>query len=476
MTTPPEPTGQSERDHWQLVLATSEVGVWELDIQSGAAWRNLRHDQIFGYRELQPSWTYDMFLGHVLAADRTRVDGYYRDAIDNRCDWAFECRIRRPNGEIRWISVKGRPLTSPAGNCTKLIGHVLDITDTKRTEEHLRLISGELNHRVRNMLTMVKALVQVTADNAADVRSFAQAMEDRLAALSRAQDMLQPQQGAAIRVVDIIRNELAVAQDVGGRVRIQLEGVPALDRTAAERFALVVHELMTNAIKHGALSHPGGQVLIEGVAAERDRMRLEWREVAGRPVSPPTRKGFGSLLLDRALGDRGDVSLDFRHDGLVCVINLVTVGAEGVPNTPKLLPEPPVRDAGTDLEDACVLVLEDEPLISMSYESMLEKWKVQVVGPFTSCGAALAAIESPGQQVHAAILDVNLGGETSDAVATRLIQIGVPFVFTTGYGGDAGLNGRYPGIPVLTKPAMPEDLEHALHQLLSEARVAGEVS
>ncbi len=234
MTESYTPTTQSSQGHWQLMLATGDIGVWELDIQTGEAWRNRRHDEIFGYRELLPVWTYKMFLDHVVKEDRAEVDRYYSQALTGRRDWTFECRIRRVDGEIRWIRASGRPICRATGEVTQLIGHVLDITDTKRTEEHLRLVTAELNHRVRNMLTMVKALVQISATHTTDVDTFAQAMEDRLGALSRAQDLLQPQKGPAIPVAEIIRTELAIFAGVGERVQMRLQVPIAVDRVAAE--------------------------------------------------------------------------------------------------------------------------------------------------------------------------------------------------------------------------------------------------
>ncbi len=234
---------------------------------------------------------------------------------------------------------------------------------------------------------------------------------------------------------------------------------------------MVVHELMTNAVKHGALSSAGGRVLISSARLDSEHVRLEWHELTSAPVATPTRSGFGSMLLERAMGDRGQVSLDFRPGGLVCLIDLVASDVTLDLEVPASAAAP-ARRIKIDLRGARVLVLEDEPLISMSYESMLAKWEVEVVGPFTSCAQALAAIGASDRPVDVAILDVNLGKESSDAVASRLQQIGVPFLFTTGYGGDAGLETRYAGVQVLTKPAMPEDLELALKQLLADARVA----
>jgi len=121
-----------------LALAVGELGAWRLDLATGKTWRSLRYDQIFGYPTLLPEWTYEMFLSHVLAEDRGAVAESYGNALSNKTDWDFTCRIRREDGEVRWIWARGKPELNKRHEPVALVGLVQDITARKHAEETLR--------------------------------------------------------------------------------------------------------------------------------------------------------------------------------------------------------------------------------------------------------------------------------------------------------------------------------------------------
>ena len=124
-----------ERLHF--ALETNHTGAWDLDLVDHTAFRSLEHDRIFGYKELLPEWTYEMFLQHVEPEDCAEVDAKFREASATNGDWAFDCRIRRTDGEIRWIWAAGRHRTDMSGH-RRVVGIVQDITGRKRAEENLR--------------------------------------------------------------------------------------------------------------------------------------------------------------------------------------------------------------------------------------------------------------------------------------------------------------------------------------------------
>jgi PAS domain S-box-containing protein len=127
-----------DEERLRYALETSHTGAWDLNLVDHTAFRSLEHDRIFGYTEQLPQWTYEMFLEHVLPEDRTEVDTKFRHAAAAQSDWSFECRIRRTDGEIRWIWAAGRHCADTAGGLRRMTGIVQDITEHKRAEEELR--------------------------------------------------------------------------------------------------------------------------------------------------------------------------------------------------------------------------------------------------------------------------------------------------------------------------------------------------
>ncbi|MBE0649908.1 MAG: PAS domain S-box protein, partial [Bacteroidales bacterium] len=143
----------------KMALETNQSGVWDLNLLDHTAHRSLIHDQIFGYKTLLPSWTFEMFLEHVLPEDRQYVHRIFNEAVEAQTNWNFECRIRRADGELRWILANGGHELNSEGKSVRITGIVQDITERKQVEENLR-ISEE---RFRNLISTVK-LLTVTLD------------------------------------------------------------------------------------------------------------------------------------------------------------------------------------------------------------------------------------------------------------------------------------------------------------------------
>ncbi|MCC5625075.1 PAS domain S-box protein [Nostoc sp. CHAB 5715] len=129
---------RQSNERLKFALQTAELGDWDIDLSNQTAHRSLRHDQIFGYESLLPEWTYNMFLEHVLPEDRPLVDAKFQTALINQDTWDFECRIRRVDGELRWIWARGHTYHNAQGKAVRMLGLIADISDRKLAEAALR--------------------------------------------------------------------------------------------------------------------------------------------------------------------------------------------------------------------------------------------------------------------------------------------------------------------------------------------------
>lgn len=316
-----QPFENRSADHLRLVLDATQIGIWELDLNSGLAVRNETHDRIFGYEEPLVQWSYERFLEHVVPSDRARVDRLQKTAIEENREWAFECQVKTASGEFRWIKAAGRPLRDADGNVARLIGHVIDVTEVKQNEARLRLLTEELNHRVRNMLSMVRSMVKMTARTTSDMPAFIEALEGRVRALTRSHELVMGEFSASRMPSEILRAELTAFRGLEDQIHISLKDEKALSASAAQGLTLVFHELLTNAIKHGALAVEDGRVEV-GIASRENTTRIRWLERGGPPLPKHRGTGFGSRLISSALAADGTTEQIFRAEGLECLITL----------------------------------------------------------------------------------------------------------------------------------------------------------
>ena len=202
------------------------------------------------------------------------------------------------------------------------VGRVLE---RKRTEEHQRLLLNELNHRVKNTLAVIQSIASQTFRGDAATPEARTAFESRLSAFAAANDLLTRRNWKEASLHQVIE-EAGVGCGAGqGRIGIEGEDVMLAPRTAVS-IAMALHELCTNAVKHGALSNDAGSVTISWTVekqSENRRLKLCWAEQGGPPVEPPQRRGFGSRMIERGLAAElgGSVELSFRPEGVRCAVD-----------------------------------------------------------------------------------------------------------------------------------------------------------
>jgi PAS domain S-box-containing protein len=271
--------------------------------------------------------------------DAERILPYWQHCRETGETYEGEVRYRRRDGEYRWHAFRALPHADQDGVIEKWFGVSVDIHERKEWEDHRELLINELNHRVKNTLTIVQAMAAQSLRHVSDGdRPKAQAFEDRLFALARAHDVLTREnwEGAELReIIDevvepYLRQKTKHFEIEGPRLRL-------IPRTALA-IAMAIHELATNAAKYGALSVPSGCVVITWAVTPGDvpRLVLRWQERGGPPVTVPTRKGFGTRLIERSLAQDigGEVRLTYAPAGAVCVMDIPLSEAGGTVEHP----------------------------------------------------------------------------------------------------------------------------------------------
>jgi two-component sensor histidine kinase/PAS domain-containing protein len=271
----------------------------------------------------------NMHFDHLFGRPAAEMAGGGWEAFEHRHPFRAEMRVVDRNGEIRWLRCEGVPRLDDHGTFLGFTGCSVDVTDAKRAEEHLRLLINELNHRVKNTLATVQSIAMQSLRGLDGEEALAAraAFEARLLALARAHDVLTREswEGAELKTVvgDAIR-PLEAGDGQESRFVVSGPRLRLAPRLALS-IAMALHELGTNAVKYGALSKEGGRVTITWTVQRRPELSLSlrWTESGGPPVSPPTRRGFGSRLIERSLARElaGKVELLYEPDGVVCTID-----------------------------------------------------------------------------------------------------------------------------------------------------------
>jgi light-regulated signal transduction histidine kinase (bacteriophytochrome) len=342
-----------------------------------------------------------------------------------------------------------------------LIEVVLRLSDEAHVERQLaaerqELLIAELNHRVRNILSLIRGVVRQSRNSAASLDDYVRELDGRIHALARAHNQITSDSWGPAPLRGLIETE-AAAYLAARSDRVVTEGPDVLlDPLAFATLALVLHELVTNSAKYGGLSD-SGRVTVSWHLDDEGNLRIDWREQGGPPVQAPTRQGFGSTIIRRSIPyDLGGTAR--IHYKLAGVEAHFCIPARHVSarRTPSLPIEPPATPTGSPpkveapLSGETVLLVEDSLIISMDAEDVLLQLGAGRVVPAATVRQAIEEIDSGVPAL--ALLDINLGDETSFPIAERLIGLGVPFLFATGYGDQAQLPPAFAKVPVLQKP------------------------
>lgn len=269
----------------------------------------------------------DIWLNKIQDTDRPAVQKMLGDTKDDGQE-PVEYRIVR-DGTQRWVRDKAFLLPAEASHGPRVAGLARDVTEAKRAEQQRELLIGELNHRVKNTLALVQALAAHTRHAAISPTDFEQAFTSRLHALGHAHDLLTQTHWKGTTLHQVIETALAPFSVYGSsQARVEVEGPQVwLNSNTAVTLTLAFHELATNAAKYGALSANQGRVKIfweaQPTGAPKEIL-LQWRESGGPVVEAPSRKGFGTMLIEKVLAyeAEGEAKLDFLPTGVAFVFRL----------------------------------------------------------------------------------------------------------------------------------------------------------
>jgi light-regulated signal transduction histidine kinase (bacteriophytochrome) len=372
---------------------------------------------------------------------------------------SFEAWEETMRGQARpWSAIEKSLAESMRASLLEIVFRLTDLADEERQRANQRqeLLIAELNHRVRNILGLIRGLISQSKAGVGSVEEFAEVVGGRVQALARAHDQITRHQWGPGALSDLITAEAEAYLSTKAE-RVKLNGAPtAVAPDAFSILSLVIHELMTNSAKYGALCDQRGQVLIDWARDAKGDLIIDWREKDGPPVKPPTRRGFGSTIIEHSIPHdlNGEVSLDYRPEGFQARIRIPGryVTTEGVTAT---LSQPRRSDNPVRAPER-MLVLEDNMIIALDLEDMLTRIGVKHVIVASSVSQALEYLAE--EKPPFAILDVNLGAETSFPVAEALQELGVPFAFGTGFGDSAAFPDRFRDIAVLQKPYSAESV------------------
>jgi len=386
-------------------------------------------------------------------------------ALRGETVWNEEFEIRRrATGEFCFYgSYNAVPVLGADGAVDQVVVTIHDITERVRSDRRQALLTSEVDHRARNALAVVQAVVRMT--RADSIEGFAQAVCGRIETLARSHARLSQSRWLPVDLTSLVRDELtAFAGDRPDRITWHGPAVE-LDALAVQPFSMILHELATNASKYGALSVPSGQVAVAWRRAPEGGLEVDWRETGGRAVEVPARSGVGTSVIAGSVQQlAGRVRFDWHRPGLLCTMTFppdVMRSWTGRSDPPR----PPDQDraASGSLAGRRILVVEDEALLAAQLVRDLRELGCVPVGPAATLAEALRMATSE-TAVDAAVLDINIGGRPSWTVADVLAERGIPFVFASGYAASDEVVRR--NATVLQKPFTREALARALDCLI----------
>jgi PAS domain S-box-containing protein len=300
----------------RFILQAAGMGVWTLDLKTKRLVVSARFKAFFG---LQPGDTFS-YQQMEAALDEQYLLAWqeaYDRAVQTGEEVVVECRLETPQGERRWVELRGQVSQDLLDEAAIMTGVGIDITERKEAEEHRKLLARELSHRVKNTLATAQAVFVQSLKSADSIQDAQNRAIGRVQALASAQDLLTQEGWSSATLRDVVDKSLFPFHS--GNIKVagprQMLGAKAIST-----LSLALHELATNSTKYGALSSEAGSVTVTWTVEPGDEPQLHfyWSEMGGPAVEQPTRRGFGSRVIQQTVEAelKGETRLEFRPDGL----------------------------------------------------------------------------------------------------------------------------------------------------------------
>jgi PAS domain S-box-containing protein len=309
----------------QEALSAGAVTAFDWDVLTGLSRHSVNAAQVLGF-DAHETPTAARFLAHVHPDDRARFRASVRGVRPDNPSYAVTFRFIRPDGREVWLEQTARAEFDATGRFVRLKGLTLDITARKRAEERQDALLAELDHRVKNVLARVAVVSMYTRQGSNSMDEFVRALDGRIQSMAAAHSLLSQSRWHGVGLTDLVRHQLApYATDANTAI----SGPDVmLSAAATQAVAMVLHELVTNAAKYGALSSPQGRVSVswdrrsEGKAAAS--LAMAWREFGGPAIAATTTSGYGTSLIRDLIPHElgGTVDLTFAPNGVHCSIEI----------------------------------------------------------------------------------------------------------------------------------------------------------
>lgn len=309
----------------QEALTAGGVLAFQWNARTNSSQRSDNAAQVLGFAPNQ-IFSASEFLAQVHPDDRAHLKALIHSVRPEKPTYKTAFRFVCPDGRQIWLEESSRAEFNPVGKCLRIKGLTVDITERKLSEERQGLLISELDHRVKNLLARVAVISTYTRQGSKSIDQFVEVLDSRIQSMANAHSLLSQSRWTGVNLADLVQNQLA---PYGATSNIKINGPDvSLSPTTTQAVAMTLHELVTNAIKYGALSSAHGHVTVSWDRRQSDGaaayVKIDWRETGGPRVANPVKLGYGTNLIRDMIPHElgGLVDLIFASEGVCCKIEV----------------------------------------------------------------------------------------------------------------------------------------------------------